>query len=164
MHDDVKLYFENEIVKNHKQTLDLDHGRIEKREYFLETEIDWLYGKENWKNLRGIGMVRSKVTIGEKTTCEERYYITSLTDVKKFAESVRGHWGIENSLHWCLDTVFNEDKCRINKDHTGENLAIIRHIAINLLRKDPTKMSLKSKRFRCSYDENYLFRLFLSGF
>jgi predicted transposase YbfD/YdcC len=96
-------------------TMDKGHGRIEQRSYFLATDISWLEQLEQWRNLRGLGLVHTKVMIGDTVTEEDRLFITSLTDVKVFAEAVRAHWGIENSLHWCLDWTFREDYSRIRK-------------------------------------------------
>ena len=79
--------------------------------------------------------------------------------MKAFAKAVRAHWGIENSLHWVLDVGFNEDMCRTRKDNSGENFTVIRHIALNLLKKDTSKMSLRAKRHRCAYDDEFLFRV-----
>ena len=129
----------------------------------METEIDWLYQKPKWTGLKAIGAVKSSVWKNDILHEETRYFITSLTDVKKFAEAVRGHWGIENSLHWVLDVAFNEDNCRMRKDNSGENFAVIRHVALNLLKKDDAKMSIKSRRHRCAYDDDYLYKILFSG-
>jgi len=156
LHEDVKLYFDHMEVSAKTTTREKGHGRIETREYFLEIEIDWLTQKSDWANLNAIGMVKSKVLEKEAFREETRYFITSLTDVKAFAKATREHWGIENSLHWVLDVAFNEDRCRMRKDNSGENFAVIRHIALNLLKKDTSKMSLKAKRHRCAYDDDFL--------
>ena len=156
LHDDTKLYFDKIEVNTKIVTKEKGHGRIETREYFLETDIDWLPQKTEWSNLNAIGMVKSKVLEKEVLREENRYFITSLTDVKAFSKATREHWGIENSLHWCLDVAFNEDRCRMRKDNSGENFAVIRHIALNLLKKDDSKMSLKAKRHRCAYDDDFL--------
>jgi len=89
---------------------------------------------------------------------EFRYYITSMeSNAKKIAEAVRGHWGIENSLHWVLDIAFREDECRIRKDHAPANFAVLRHIALNLLRQENSKRrSIKTKRLRAGWDMDYL--------
>jgi len=89
------------------------------------------------------------------TTEETRYFITSLCDVKQFAHAVRSHWGIE-SVHWCLDVVFHEDACRTRKDNSAENFAVIRHMAINILKQHPAKMSLARKRRKCGYDIEFM--------
>ena len=159
LHDDVRLYFETEKVKETTITREKGHGRIETRSYFLETEIDWLHQKPDWAGLNAIGMVMSNVWEKEVLRQETRYFITSLRDVEPFAEAVRGHWGIENSLHWVLDVAFNEDKSRIRSVNSGENFAVIRRIALNLLKKDDAKMSVKARRHRCAYDNEYLCKI-----
>ena len=156
LHEDVKLYFDHIEVNTKTVTKEKCHGRIETREYYLETELDWLTQKPDWTNLNGIGMVKSKVLEKGAVREETRYFITSLTDVKDFAKATREHWGIENSLHWVLDVAFNEDRCRMRKDNSGENFAVIRRIALNLLKQDDSKMSLKAKRHRCAYDDDFL--------
>jgi len=162
LHDDVRLYFETEKAAKTITTREKGHGRIETRAYFLETEIDWLYQKPDWVGLNAIGAVKSSVWKNDVLHEETRYFITSLTNVETFAEAVRRHWGIENSLHWVLDVAFNEDNCRMRKDNSGENFAVIRHIALNLLKKDDAKMSIKSRRHRCAYDDEYLFKILFS--
>lgn len=163
LHEDVKLYFETAIKEPEFYQLDKtkttgkDHGRIEKREYFLTEDVDWIYEKENWSNLKAIGMVRSTRIINDEETVEIRYFISSVTDVKLFAKAVRQHWGVENSLHWCLDMCFDEDHCRMRMDNSGENFAVLRHIAANLYKSyTGVKLSLKAKRFRCSFDDDFL--------
>lgn len=152
IHEDVKFYFEFAEKEPEFYSLDKteicgkDHGRIEKRQYFLETKIDWLENREAWAGLNAIGMVKSTRIVNGVKSIENRYFITSLTDVTQFAEAVRMHWGIENSLHWCLDVNFDEDKCRIRKDNSGENLAVIRHIALKLYKSyQKVKLSMKVK-------------------
>ena len=138
------------------------HGRLEKREYYLETDIKFLDDipeRDKWVNLNAVGMVKSVVEKKDKVSFEIRYFITSLTDPQHFAKSVREHWGIENSLHWCLDVGFNEDKSRIRTDNSPENFAVIRHISLNLLKRDDSKMSLKAKRHRCAYDDEFLLKI-----
>ena len=155
---DKQLYKEIE----HWQTSDKGHGRIEIRDYYLTTAIDWLNKREDWSKLRGLGMVHTKITVGDKVTEENRYYITSLADVQAFAKAVRAHWGIENSLHWCLDMTFREDNSRIRKDHSAENMAVVRHLALDILKLYPEKLSLARKRRRCSYDDAFLTSVLLS--
>lgn len=143
---------------SYTRTFEKGHGRIEQREYYLVTDIDWLDQKSDWANLGGLGMVRSKIEKNGIITEEKRYYLTSLTDVNLFAKAVRAHWGIENSLHWRLDVVFNEDHIRMRKDHSAENMAIVRHIVLNILKIFPTpkKMSISRKRQKCEYDHAFL--------
>lgn len=171
LHDDVKLYFETAEKEpqfyplSKTSTLDKGHGRIEKRKYFLTTDVEWIEERDEWAGLNAIGMVRSTRIVDGTESNENRYFITSITDVKQFAEAVRMHWGIENNLHWCLDVNFDEDKCRIRKDNSGENLAVIRHISLNLYKGfDKVKMSMKAKRFRCSFDDEFLCNIILHKF
>lgn len=171
LHEDVKLYFES-VQKQPEfypcfrtKTMEKGYGRIEKRQYFLVTEIDWLESKEEWTGLQAVGMVRSSRTVNGEMTTENRYFITSLTDVKRFAEAVRMHWCVENNLHWCLDMNFDEDHCRVRKDNSGENLAVIRHIVLNLYKSySNVKLSMKAKRFRCSFDDAFLCSVILNKF
>jgi predicted transposase YbfD/YdcC len=163
LHEDVKLYFEtaekepNFYPLSKLKTSGKDHGRIEKREYFLTDDIDWLSDKQEWCNLNAIGMVRSTRIIKGVETVDVRYFISSVTDIKLFAKAVRQHWGIENSLHWCLDMCFDEDHCRMRVDNSAENFAVLRHIATNLYKSfTSVKLSLKAKRFRCSFDDRFL--------
>ena len=153
---DVKLYFETETVNESTKTLEKDHGRIEKREYFLETNIDWLQCRSEWADLKGIGMVRSSVTsmkTGEITQ-EARYYITSLTDVERFAYAVRRHWCIESQLHWQLDVTFHEDDSRARKDNSPLNLNILRKEALALLNQANLgkRVSTQRKMSRAAMD------------
>ena len=140
----------------HTQTSEKGHGRIEIRDYSLTADLGWLSGRAQWSGLSGLGMVHATVTAGEKVTQEHRFYITSLTSVERFAEAVRAHWGIENSLHWCLDMTFHEDYSRIRKDHSAENIAVVRHLALDILKQYPEKISLSRKRRRCAYDDAFL--------
>lgn len=150
------------------RTAEKGHGRYEVRKYYLSTDIAWLPQRSEWKNLRAIGMVRSRTQQNGLVSEDTRYYISSLTDVSAFSKAVRAHWGIENSLHWCLDVVFDEDHVRMRKDHSAENMAVVRHIVLNILKSFPTpkKMSLSRKRQKCEYDFDFLKQvlLFASNF
>ena len=162
LHDDVKLYFETHTAKDKTVTKEKDHGRGEIREYYLVSDIDWLWQKADWEGLGAIGMVKSRTLRNGKVCEETRYFITTLTDVQTFAKAVRAHWGIENSLHWCLDVVFNEDANRTRKDNSAENFSVIRRIALNILKKFPAKMSLNRKRRKCHYDADFMADVLLS--
>lgn len=172
LHEDVKFYFESAMSQpelhdfiSSKPKTEKCHGRIETRQYFLSTEIGDFIDNDEWKGIKAIGMVRSKRIINGEESTENRYFITSLTDLSRFSDSVRTHWGIENSLHWCLDMNFNEDKCRSRVDNSGENLAVIRHIALNLYKSfSSIKFSMKAKRFRCSFDDDFLCSVIFNKF
>ncbi|MDR1067002.1 MAG: ISAs1 family transposase [Clostridiales bacterium] len=120
--------------------------------------------KELWPGLNAVGMVKSVVWEKDALREEARYFITSLTDVKTFAKAVCAHWGIENSLHYCLDVVFHEDACRIRKDNSAENFSVIRKIALNILKNFLAKMSLRRNRFKCEYDFEFMADVLLSAF
>lgn len=128
-------------------TTEKGHGRHEKREYFLYSDpefISWLSNKK-WAGLKAVGRVRSTVTQKGRTSVVDRYYITTLTDIEKFAKSVRGHWGIE-SMHWILDVVFGEDTCCARKDHSAKNMNILRKTALTLLKEIKMNVSRPSIR------------------
>ena len=116
-------------------------------------------------NLQTIGLVDAKRTIGENTTQEDRYFLSSLKqDAEVFSKAVRGHWGIENTLHWCLDVTMNEDQSRIRIENCAENFALLRKIALNLLRKDDNKkLSLPRKQMLASMDTNYLLKILMGA-
>lgn len=107
-------------------------------------------------------MMKSEVTTGDVKTSDTHCYITSLTDVNAVSKAARDHWGIESSLHWCLDMTFHEDMSRIRKDHSAENMAVIRHIALAVLKNMNDKMSVARRRRHCAYDDDYLASVMLS--
>jgi predicted transposase YbfD/YdcC len=143
---------------DHYKTVEKDHGRIETREYWIVDEPSFDAGA--WGGLKSVGMVRSKRVTSDGISDDVRYYICSCENLsaREFASAVRAHWGIENSVHWVLDMAFREDECRVRNGHAAENLARMRHIALNLLReeKEVCKLGLKAKRLRCAIDEEYL--------
>jgi predicted transposase YbfD/YdcC len=168
LHKEVELLFQNAKDNGFKdlshetyETTDGDHGRIEIRRFTTTAEVDWFEDKSKWEKLTSFGMVESERQIGDKTTRETRYYISSLPgDARFFAEASRGHWGIENGLHWSLDIAFREDESRIRIGHAATNLGIIRHFALNLIKQDKTrKLGVKASRKRAGWDESYLHRL-----
>ena len=134
-----------------------DHGRIETRRCVASEDIQWLARRERWCGVRSVAMIESTRQIGEHSSTERRYYISSLgADAKRLGEAIRGHWGIENSMHWVLDVAFGEDQCRARVKNAAQNFAILRRIVINLLRADPTtKVGAKTKRLKASADDRY---------
>lgn len=151
-----------EISYDYCETLEKDHGRIETRKCWVTEQIDWLEEKQEWKNLRSIIMVEAgREVIDGKKSIERRYFISSLAaDAKQSLKAVRGHWAIENQLHWCLDIGFREDECRVREEKSAENLATLRHIGLNLLKQERScKLGIKSKRKKAGWDEKYLFKV-----
>ncbi len=141
------------------QSTEKDHGRIETREYYLAHDLEVISKREKWKNLKGIGMVISKRKIKTKTSTAKRYFITTHGEgnIRKFAKSVRAHWAIENNLHWCLDIIFHEDNCRKRKDNSAQNFALIRKIALALLKREKSKkVSIRRKRLIATMSQEYL--------
>lgn len=168
LHKEVELLFQDAKQNNFKnlshdtyETTDGDHGRIEIRRYTTTEQIDWFEDKAKWKNLTSFGMVESQREVGDKTTVDTRYFISSLpSDAKIFAHASRGHWGIENSLHWGLDIAFREDESRVRKGHAASNMAIMRHFSLNLIKQDKArKVGVKASRKRAGWDHNYMLRL-----
>jgi predicted transposase YbfD/YdcC len=147
-----------DIAHAYHETVDGDHGRIETRRYWLTSEIAWLGAQASWANLQSVGMVESRRESGESVQIDTRYFLTSLpAQGVRFAQAVRQHWGIENSLHWVLDVSFDEDACRIRKDKGAQTFAVLRHIALNLLRREPHhKRGIKARRKRAGWDRDYL--------
>jgi predicted transposase YbfD/YdcC len=137
------------------------HGRDEFRRCWATSDLSWLEGREEWKDLKSVVMVEAERFIGDKLSVETRYYISSLeNDARLLNESVRSHWGVENSLHWVLDVTFQEDRSRIKKENAPENFGLLRRLALCLLKKEGTsKRSIKGKRLRASWDEGYLQRV-----
>ena len=138
------------------------HGRIEKRHAWATSDLGWMGERAKWPGLKSIALVASERTIkGEKTTFETRVYISSLpADAAVLANAVRTHWQVENSLHWTLDIAFREDECRVRKGHGAENFATLRHIALNLIKKETTaKVGVKTRRLMAGWDESYLLKI-----
>ena len=138
------------------------HGRTESRCYWITEELQGLGVGQSWPGLRSIGMVEATRTLAGQTTVAQRFYLTSLAaDAQVFARAVRNHWGIENGLHWTLDVTFREDQSRLRKGHGPENFAVLRHIALNLLRQEPSQTSLPRKRLACALAPDSLLKVLL---
>lgn len=154
MYKDTEDYFK-EFATNipSKITLDKGHGRIEKREYRLLTDLSWLEQKDEWYGLKALGMAKSTIIENGETHQFVRYFITSLTNLDEFANSVRKHWFIENKLHWCLDVIFREDDSKAKKDNSPLNLNILRKTALNLVSQAQYKrISKKRLMFRAALE------------
>lgn len=152
---------------DYHRTEEQGHGRREIRECWSTSDAEYLNyigTLAAWRGLQSIAMIQAERQLGEETTVTRRYFISSLkSDAKLLLHAVRAHWEIENKVHWVLDIAFREDECRIRKGNGAENFAVLRHIALNLLRRETsTKRSLKGKRKMAAWDEQYLLKV-LSG-
>jgi predicted transposase YbfD/YdcC len=139
------------------EQIEKDHGRIETRRCWQSDVIGWYSDKDQWPGLKSFVLIESIREQGEKIESSRRYYISSLPQGESYAaKSARAHWQIENSLHWCLDVVFNEDQSRARVRNAAKNLSTLRGICLNLLRRIPGKSSLKGKRFKIALSEDFL--------
>ena len=142
-------------------TVEKDHGRLETRRYYQSAELDWFEDRAKWAGLQSVGLVEAVREVGGKKTVERRYYLTSLPlGAETFARAVRGHWSVENQLHWVLDVQMREDQSRARAGYAAENLAPLRRLALNLLQREKTKKrGVHGKQLNASWDHAYLLRL-----
>jgi predicted transposase YbfD/YdcC len=179
VHAEVKSFLDATLEQKHKtrppgaplpraaaglqqlETVEKDHGRLETRRYYQSAELDWFADRAKWEGLRSVGMVEAVREVEGKTTTERRYYLSSLSlDVATFARAVRGHWGVENKLHWVMDVCFREDQSRARTGYAAENLATLRRLALNLLKREKTKKrGIRGKQLNASWDHAYLLKL-----
>ena len=170
LHSDVKLYMDSIIdnkLSNAKydyyESTEKHHGRFEVRKYYITDSISWIDNKEKWSGLNSIGCVESTRIINDNTTVERRYYISSiLTDAEKFGSAVRQHWGVENNVHWTMDVIFNEDKTLLHSGNSAENMASIRRLALNLLKKHSARKTIKAKKMLAALNVSYLEEIIFS--
>jgi predicted transposase YbfD/YdcC len=143
------------------ETVEKDHGRLEIRRYYQSEQLDWFADRRKWEGLKSVGMVESVREAEGKTTVERRYYLASLPlGVETFARAVRSHWGVENKVHWIMDVCFREDQSRARAGYAAENLATLRRLALNLLKRDKTKKrGIRGKQLNAGWDHAYLLRL-----
>ena len=149
-----------DIEHDYHKTVDKGHGRIEVRECWTFNPHEWqehFRTLDKWQGLRSVAMIRSQRIIDQKTTTETRFFIASLVpQAQPILQAKRHHWGIENKLHWVLDVAFAEDLSRVRQGYAAENLAVIRHLVLNLLRQDKrSKLAVANKRLRCGWDISY---------
>jgi predicted transposase YbfD/YdcC len=151
-------------VQEQTGRVEKEHGRLERRRYTVlggTALVAGLDPKGEWRDLQAVVRVEATRRQGEAQTVEHRYYLTSLPpDAQRLGQAIRQHWEVENRLHWVLDVIFHEDACRVRTGDGAQNLAILRHLALNLLRQDTRlKSSLAKKRFRAALDDDYLTHL-----
>ena len=132
----------------------------------MSKDISCITNRDKWKNIKAIGMTINIVQEKNKLSHKQKFYIMSdIKDIYEFSQAVRSHWGIETSLHWCLDVGFREDENRARKDNVAENLNIIRHMTLNMLKKEKSaKAGIARKRLKCAWDENYMEKVLKVGF
>lgn len=139
------------------ETIEKGHGRIETRRYWVTDDLSRLSTRDAWDDLHSLGMVESERQIGTGIEQKTRYFISSrAAQGREFAQRVRSHWHIENKLHWRLDVIMDEDSAHIRVGHGPENMAVLRHMTINLLKQEPSKISIQSKRLRAACNNDYL--------
>lgn len=143
------------------ETVEKDHGRFEIRRYYQSAYLHWFADQSKWEGLQSVGRVESVREVAGKTTVERRYYLSSLPlGVETLARAVRGHWGVENKVHWIMDVCFNEDQSRARTGYAAENLATVRRLALNLLKREKTSQrGIKGKKFNACLDSAYLLNL-----
>jgi predicted transposase YbfD/YdcC len=168
LYNEVKSFFDaivNERTFGYEisryETIDGEHGRLETRRYWHVNAPDYVKEKAAWPGLVSLGMCEAKREVNGQTSQEKRYYLSSLgVDAESFAKAARGHWSIENSLHWILDVVFREDDSRVRVGHAAENFGLLRRMAVNLLQQEKSlKRGVKTKRLKAALDERYLLKV-----
>jgi predicted transposase YbfD/YdcC len=144
------------VEYDYMEEVDKGHGRLETRRYWITEDLRTLPGTERWKGLTSIGMAERDYLEGGERAVERRYFINSIpADAKLFAPAVRGHWGIENRLHWRMDVVLKEDASRIRKGFAPAIMTSIRHLCLNLFQKEGSEISLNKKRLKAAWDDGF---------
>ena len=168
VHDEVKSYLDDAVRRwkdapdsvpelGFAETVEKDHGRIETRRFWQSCNVGWFADRDKWKGLGSFGVVESVRDIGGRVTTERRYYLLSLKkNIWMFARASRTHWGVENNVHWLLDVTFKEDQSRARAGYAAENLATMRRLALNALKKEKSKRSMRQKVKNSGWSNAYL--------
>ncbi len=170
LNEDIRLYLEDppagaEMTVS-DDVVEKGHGRIETRRARVSTDIEWVQERHDWPGLAAFGAVEAERYIKGKTTSETRYFLLSeILSPEQLLTKVRSHWGIENSLHWVLDVTMNEDQQRTRVGHGAENMALMRRMAINMVRVVPEKKktSMRSKLKRAGWNNSYLLEIIIGA-
>ena len=142
------------------ETVDADHGRIETRRAEVLTDIEWLTESHHWPGLAAVGKITATREIDGRAAISARYYIASRPlSAVELNQLARGHWGIENQLHWVLDVVMSEDQARARKDNAPENIALLRRLTLNIIKRNKDKGSNRLKFKRAGWDNKFLHKL-----
>jgi predicted transposase YbfD/YdcC len=149
-----------DVAHSFAQSIDKGHGRIEIRRCWALSDLNYLTQRPLWLGLQTVVMVQSERRCNGQITTENRFFISSLpTHAVLLMNAVRTHWSIENSLHWVMDVSFHEDACRIRRDFAPQNMAFLRHLALNLLSKDSSKRGIAARRKKAAWEQTYLIKL-----
>jgi len=166
VHDEVRTFLDDAILNTpdalaYTETIEKDHGRMETRRYWQSDRLDWFADLAEWDGLHSVGVAESVREIKGEIQTERRYFLSSLSlDAPRFARAVRSHWGVENSLHWVLDVQFGEDQSRARTGYAAENLATLRRLALNLLKRDTIKKrGIRGKQKNAGWNHRYLLHL-----
>lgn len=164
LHDEMENFFQQAEAVNFKgvpgvkqESEEKNRGRTERRFLWVTSGLEWLDQRGEWANLKSLIMVKSERTSKGVTSVERRYYLSSLAeDTPQLLSKVRDHWSIENSLHWILDVVYEEDRCRLRKDYGAQNFSLLRKLTLNLLKQDKKrKGGIETKRLSAGWDDGY---------
>ena len=161
LEEEVKSIFKVQEIDSSDEDFDKGHGRVEIRKCEVITDLEFLEGKQRWEAISSIIRITSTRIIRDKTSVENRLYISSLnSNAKDFNRYIRQHWGVENSLHYTLDVTFNEDQQRKRDKNAAQNFSIIQKVALNLLKNEKSKkISLKAKRLKAAWDNDFLLKV-----
>lgn len=175
LNDDVRLFLQTQAatpgspaVSDIYTEADAGHGRVEQRTCLVSEQLDWLEQKHQWSGLRSVAMIEETREVNAKISTERRFFISSLpANARHIASAVRAHWAIENALHWTLDVVFSEDQSRVRKDHAPQNMAIVRHVALNMLNhanKHFKGLGIKAMRKKAGWGDDNLRLILMKNF